>query len=67
LRFTYDLNLAATSFTESIRRNLLRELREELGGAAAEEVQFGGFLSGERITTLRTLKLPDSDASREIA
>ncbi|NLF25912.1 MAG: hypothetical protein GX589_09690 [Deltaproteobacteria bacterium] len=65
--FSYDLDLASSGFTRSLRANLLRELSEELGSDAAEQVTFGTFLPEERTTTLSTITLPDAQASQKIA
>jgi 8-oxo-dGTP pyrophosphatase MutT (NUDIX family) len=67
LGFNYDLNLASSNFTQSLRTNLKRELGEELGEEAASKVTVNSFLPGERVTTLSTLKLPNVDFSKIIA
>ena len=66
LGFNYDLSLASSNFTRSLRANLKRELGEELGEEAASKVTFNTFLPGERITTLATLKLPSTEDARKI-
>jgi hypothetical protein len=65
--FTYPEELTTNSFKASLRRNLARELREELGESAANSLELGEFLPGQRITTLSSINLPDFNASTAIA
>ena len=67
LSFAYDIDLASSSFQDSLRKNLQRELGEELSSEAVERITLGAFLPGQRTTTLASVKLPDQQASREIA
>jgi len=67
LKFSYDVNLASSSFQGSLRSTLKREIGEELSQEASERVSIREFLPGERTTTLSTVKLPSVDSSRLIA
>jgi len=66
MAFTYDLYEVSDSFTASLRKNLKRELGEEIGEIASK-IKLGEFLPEKRVTTLATLKLPDADVSKRIA
>jgi hypothetical protein len=67
LSFSYPNDLIATSFTGMLRNNLTRELNEEMGAVAAKQVQINQILADERTTVLKTMGLPDSNKSNEIA
>jgi len=67
LKFDYASLPADTGFEASLKGNLRRELGEELGRQAADEVRLGSFLPGSRQTTLATLKLPDQSIATRIA
>lgn len=67
MKFSYNVNLASSSFQGSLRANLKREIGEELSEEAAKRVSISEFLPGERTTTLSTVKLPCVDASKLIA
>jgi hypothetical protein len=62
LNFTYHLD----GFEDVLRRNLRRELGEELGGIA-DEVHIRDFLPGERRTVLTSIGLPSADRAGLIA
>jgi hypothetical protein len=67
LAFDYADDPAVNGFDISLRKNLIRELGEELGAKAAQQVSVGEFMPGMRLTTLATLKLPDMSVARSIA
>ena len=67
LDFFYDVPLASENFQATLRETLRREIGEELSPEALARIQLGGFLTGDRRTTLSTVKLPDVGISGLIA
>lgn len=67
LDFSYEVCRASENFQANLRTTLKREIGEELSSEALARIQLSSFLTGDRRTTLSTVKLPDEVISGLIA